>query len=82
MNIDTATLGATVTAIGALALAACALVDTSKTLPGGGVSSVGFTCIEAAVNLFFPKAPNQPKAPKCWRLQTSHFRHYVQSWLA
>lgn len=63
MNIDDATLGATVTAIGALGLAACALVDTSKTLPGGGVSNVGFDCIEAAVNLFFPKAPDAPKVP-------------------
>ncbi|MEI8029234.1 MAG: hypothetical protein WCH35_05590 [Comamonadaceae bacterium] len=63
MNIDTATLGATVTAIGALGLAACALVDTSKTLPGGGVSNVGFASIEAAVNLFFPTAPKQTNAP-------------------
>lgn len=63
MNIDTATLGATVTAIGALGLAACALVDTSKTLPGGGVSNVGFDCIEAAVNLFLPKAADAPAVP-------------------
>jgi len=63
MNIDTATLGATVTAIGALGLAACALVDTSKTLPGGGVSKVGFACIEAAVNLFLPPAPGAPLMP-------------------
>ena len=63
MSIDTATLGAIVAAIGGLGMAACAVVDTSKTLPGGGISNVGFDSIEAAVKLFVPDASREPGAP-------------------
>ncbi len=63
MSIDTATLGAIVTAIGGLGMAACALVDTTKTLPGGGVSNTGFDAIEAAVRIFLPDAAREPGTP-------------------
>jgi hypothetical protein len=63
MSIDTATLGAIVAAIGGLGMAACALVDTSKTLPGGGISNIGFDSIEAAVKLFVPDAARQAGSP-------------------
>jgi hypothetical protein len=63
MSIDTATFSAVVSAIGGLGLAACAVVDTSKTLPGGGISNVGFASVEAAVRLFIPSATRQRGTP-------------------
>ena len=54
MSFDPNFIGSVVTAVGALGVAACALVDTSKTLPGGGVSNIGFDSVKAAVNLFLP----------------------------
>jgi hypothetical protein len=63
MSIDTATLGTIVTAIGGLGLAACALVDTFKALPGGGVSNIGFNSIKTAIKLFLPNASDQPNTP-------------------
>jgi len=62
MNIDMASLGSVMTAIGALGLAAFALVDTTKTLPGGGVSNFGFAFVEAAVKLFVVPAPDSASA--------------------
>ncbi len=54
MSLDPNAIGNIVTAVGALGVAACALVDTSKALPGGGVSNAGFVSIQAAVKLFLP----------------------------
>jgi hypothetical protein len=53
-NIDLKWISTLVTAIGGLGLAASALVDTSKALPGGGVSAVGFQRIVRAVGQFLP----------------------------
>ena len=61
MTLDTDTLtariGPLVAAIGGLGLASSALVDTSKVWPGGGVSGVGYHCIEDTMRLFLPELP-------------------------
>lgn len=53
MNLDPASLGAIIAAIGALGTAAFGLVDALKTLPGGGISNTGYVFIEKAVQSFF-----------------------------
>lgn len=67
MSLDPNALGNIVTAVGALGVAACALVDTSKALPGGGISNAGFESIKAAVRLYLPEqtaiAATQVNAP-------------------
>jgi hypothetical protein len=49
-------IGTIVLAVGGLGLAASALVDASKALPGGGVSRQGFRHIERLVKLFLEDA--------------------------
>jgi len=57
-------LGTTVTAIGALGTASFALVDTTKIARNGGISNSGFSCIESAVQQFFPDATRKPQSPR------------------
>jgi hypothetical protein len=49
-------LGAIITAIGALGTAAFGLVDSLKTLPGGGVNRIGFSRIKSAIAALTPGA--------------------------
>lgn len=62
MPTDPERIGSIVLAVGALGLAASALVDASKALPGGGVSRTGFEHIEGLVKLFLPDAKVDPQA--------------------
>lgn len=65
-------LGTTVTAIGALGTASFALVDTTKIARNGGISNSGFSCIESAVQQFFPGATRKSKSrPPFSELQTA-----------
>jgi hypothetical protein len=62
-TIDVTWLGTLVTAIGGLGVAATGLTDAFKTLPGGGISKIGFTRIQFAVGMFLPELkPGQARA--------------------
>ncbi len=63
MTIDTASITQIISAIGGLGLASFGLVDSTKALPGAGVSSSGFSSITAAVRLFVVDAGRDPNAP-------------------
>ncbi|MEY4748945.1 MAG: hypothetical protein RIQ60_1159 [Pseudomonadota bacterium] len=63
MLINADHIGTLVLAVGGLGLAASALVDASKALPGGGVSRTGFEHIEKLVKLFLPDAKLNAQAP-------------------
>jgi len=54
MSFETVNVGSALAAIGALGTASFALVDALKILPNGGISNVGFVCIEGALQAFFP----------------------------
>jgi hypothetical protein len=54
MSLEAVSIGSALGAIGALGTASFALVDTLKILPDGGISRVGFVCIERAMQAFFP----------------------------
>lgn len=54
MNINTASVGDLIAAIGGLGMAAFALVDCSKIGRLGGVSNSGFAVIESAIKIFDP----------------------------
>lgn len=56
MNIDHASVGDLIAAIGGLGMAAFALVDSSKIGRLGGTSHSGFAVIESAIKVFFPTA--------------------------
>lgn len=58
--LDLNYIGSIVMAVGGLGLAACALVDASKAMPGGGVSQRGFEFVEALVRRFLPQARTVP----------------------
>ena len=54
MSFETVNVGSALAAIGALGTASFALVDALKILPNGGISNVGFVCIERALQALFP----------------------------
>jgi hypothetical protein len=54
MSFETINLGSALAAIGAVGTASFALVDALKILPNGGISNVGFVCIERALQALFP----------------------------
>ncbi len=53
MELDSVRIGATIASIGGLGTAAFGLVDAMKTLPGGGISGLGYVHIERALQNFF-----------------------------
>jgi hypothetical protein len=54
MSFEAFSIGSIIGTIGALGAASFALVDTLKILPNGGISNVGFVCVEHALQGFFP----------------------------
>ena len=54
MSFEAISIGAALGAIGALGTASFALVDALKVLPSGGISNVGFICIERSLQVLFP----------------------------
>jgi len=53
VGFDAVNISAVIAAVGGLGVAAFGLVDAMKTLPGGGVSSLGYVYIERALQSFF-----------------------------
>ncbi len=54
MSFAAINVGTAVGVLGALGAASFALVDSLKVLPDGGISNVGFSSIERALQVFFP----------------------------
>jgi hypothetical protein len=54
MSMESVNIGSALGAIGALGTASFALVDALKILPNGGISNVGFVCIERSLQALFP----------------------------
>lgn len=56
MSFAAINVGTAFGVLGAVGAASFALVDTLKVLPDGGISNVGFGCIERALKSLFPDA--------------------------
>jgi len=65
---DSTHLGAAITAIGGLGTAAAGVVDLFKTLPGGGISHVGFAFIKGSIAPFVDDVAGQSSSGGTHRL--------------